>query len=871
MKSTQLKSILVAALLLMTLNAAGAPIDTRAALDIATRYLASQHDRFTASEPKLVHVYSEPSASNASLADFHVFNHEDGQGFIIVGGDDRTPGVLAHGNKAIDMANIPDNARWLLDEYKREMEYLRSHPEFENTAPPISAVSVAPMLNSTWGQDYPFSCQSPTINGFLCLTGCVATAAAQVLYYWRYPQSMPALNGYVTRTTEVEVLALPATTISYSSMLNSYAHYNTQNANAVGTLMRYIGQACHMNYDILGSGAFSYELIAALKAFGYNREASHLTRDDFTAEQWNEMILSDLQEGRPVIYFGRSETAGHCFVLDGCSAGMYHVNWGWNGNMDGFFMLSTLGLEPHLYNYDHEMFYQVYPDKDAKPTYDYADAGIYYTINGDQATVVSDNLYGGTYSGHVTVPETINHEGTTITVSAIDYRAFSECPGLISVDLPPSIKTIGQSAFAYSQNISSIAIPDGVTHIGIDAFSNCSSLTDVTMGSSVKEIGSRAFYLCKNIQRVNIRDLGTWCAIDFATTNANPLCPGACVCIDGQPAEEIILPEGVTTITPYAFYNARGFSKVSIPNTVTSIKHRAFEFCEDITEVTMGNQVKEIDEYVFYGCDSIKRVNISDVGAWCQIKFNMLSSNPLHDRGALYMDNRPLTNITIPSSVQAINEYAFNSCSNLATVRMGNSVTRVGQCAFQRCVNLKNISLSPMITKIETETFDSCCSLAAIVIPDRVTAINDYAFSGCSSLQTVTLGNRLHIIRNGAFRQCSAITSITSKATAPPTIESKTCFPMGVYNNATVSVPEASVNRYKQDSMWKYFANIVPINTSIDGDVNGDSEVNIADVNALVDNILLNNAPTSASDINGDGEINIADVNALIDMILNGQ
>ncbi len=315
-------------------------------------------------ELKLIHV--EPALAGRGAADFYVFNAEDGSAFVIVAGDDRAADVLAYGPQALDMETVPCNMQWLLNQYKRQLSFLREHPEMRvsKTFGRSTAVPVSPLVSCTWNQRSPFYNQCPTSGSQHCLTGCIATAMAQVMYYWKFPAEAPAMDAYTSEVNGMAVGALPGGVLEWDNMLDVYTtSATTQQRDAVAMLMRYCGQACHMGYGTSASGAYSDDELAGMKLFGYNAEAILLSRDDYSADEWAGMIEAQLAAGCPILYGGvdPDKGMGHGFVVDGCGGGMYHVNWGYSGSGDGYFVLDAFSTMGYTFSSGQEMLYQVYP------------------------------------------------------------------------------------------------------------------------------------------------------------------------------------------------------------------------------------------------------------------------------------------------------------------------------------------------------------------------------------------------------------------------------------------------------------------------------------------------------------------------------
>jgi len=363
-----LKLLIVLAFILMAMDVAAAPVGPDAALARATEFLRTRPGaslRSSYPEMRLAHI--ERSAADVRQADYYVLNAADGSAFVIVAGDDRATSVLACGDVSLDWDALPCNMRWMLDQYKRQMAFLRDHPAMSiNTrAADGNSVTVSPLVSCAWNQRSPYYNQCPTSGTQHCLTGCVATAMAQVMYYWKYPSQVPAMDGYTSELSGIAVGALPGGILDWDNMLDEYTTSATaQQKDAVAMLMRYCGQACHMGYGPSASGAYSDDELEGMKLMGYNADAALLDRDDYTADEWASMIEAQLAAGCPILYGGvdADKNAGHAFVVDGCGGGMYHINWGWSGSGNGYFVLDAFTYNGLKYSSEQQMLYQVYPE-----------------------------------------------------------------------------------------------------------------------------------------------------------------------------------------------------------------------------------------------------------------------------------------------------------------------------------------------------------------------------------------------------------------------------------------------------------------------------------------------------------------------------
>ena len=358
--------------------------------------------------------------------------------------------------------------------------------------------------------------------------------------------------------------------------------------------------------------------------------------------------------------------------------------------------------------------------------FDFEVDGIYYGREDNTTVYVTFGTYA--YSGSVTIPEQVTYDDITYNVTSIGYSAFS-----------------------YSNNLTSVTIPNSVTSIGNDAFSECTGLTSINIPNSVISIG------------------------DFAFTDCT----------------------GLTTLT--------------IPGSVTSIGSAAFIFCSSLASICVENGNPNYDSRD--NCNAIIETATEAMIAGCK-------------------------NTVIPNSVTSIGDYAFAGCTGLTSVIIPNSVIsdfdNHGIAWFYKCTGLTSVTIGSGITWMGI-TFLDCPNIT------RVTCLSPtppYAQPFIANID----GERIRVY----------------------------IFSEEIFDHASLYVSAESLDRYQQHPYWNQFQNILPIGEEgTTGDLNGDGEVNIADVNAII-NIILGGSDNSQgrSDVNEDGEVNIADANAIINIIL---
>ena len=226
---------------------------------------------------------------------------------------------------------------------------------------------------------------------------------------------------------------------------------------------------------------------------------------------------------------------------------------------------------------------------------------IYYNyINGGKEVEVTKggDSWSGYYSGDVNIPETVTHDGETLKVTGIGESAFSSCNELTSVAIPNGVTYIGEWAFNNCRNLTSVDIPNSVTSIGYGAFCGCKSLTSVEIPNSVTSIGGNAFSGCSSLTSVSI-------------------------------------PTGVTEISNYTFSGCTGLTSVEIPGSVTSIGYSAFEGCSRLTSITIPDGVTSINKEAFKDCNNLATVT-SLMKEPCKMGSSVFSGNTLY-KGTLYV------------------------------------------------------------------------------------------------------------------------------------------------------------------------------------------------------------------------------------------
>ena len=349
------RNILLTAALLVAVLASAAPVSRDQALKAAQEFVSHKPGMAKGRRMLLAHrAKAVTSAPQADEAGYYVFNIGQKEGYVVVSGDDRTPAILGYATGGAFVADsLPDNLRAWLAGYEDQLRYLATHQSAQLYAPADDREAIAPLITTHWDQDKPYNelCPTDPTTKQRCYTGCVATAMAQVMNYYKYPeQTIATIPAYTTYTHQISMTKIAPTAIDWDNMADDYGHdlgNTAEQQAAVAKLMKLCGAACEMDYTSSGSGAQTAKMAETLQTiFGYASSIRYLSRMDYRTEAWEELVYGELLDGRPVLYGGSSIGGGHQFIVDGYDGqGLYHVNWGWSGSYDNYFVLSILNPE----------------------------------------------------------------------------------------------------------------------------------------------------------------------------------------------------------------------------------------------------------------------------------------------------------------------------------------------------------------------------------------------------------------------------------------------------------------------------------------------------------------------------------------------
>ena len=904
-------------------------------------------------------------------ANYFVFNVGDDQGFVIAAGDDCVPAILGYADRGTFVGDsLPANVKWWLDGYSDAIGRLQASGQQAPRRAPTHA-AIPALLTCQWNQGSPYNMYCPQFfdTGETCVTGCVATAMAQIMYYHRVRsvRSVQAdIPGYTCATDwenygKMTVQGIPKNSpIDWNDMTDTYDNASTDAAKrAVANLMKYCGVSVKMDYSPSASGASSSYVVTALKNyFGYDAGTHYVWRSSYSDDAWDELIYNELANGRPVHYSGQGSEGGHAFVCDGYDGGgYYHINWGWGGYCDANFLLSDLtpsgsgiGSDGGGFNADQGAIIGAKPDGNLSPD----DSPMFFSDAAVKAICVGKWDTNG--DGELSY-----QEAKAVTAIGSEFKGSTAITSFEELRYFKNLKIIGTEAFAGCIQLTSIVIPEQVGVVGASLFAGCAALEKVEVVSENQAFDSRNG--CNAIVRKADNCLVAGCKTTVI------------------PADVAALGEGAFMQLP--------LTAVSIPKSVASYGKKVFYGCDDIETVMVGAKTPAALTADVFTCTSratlivrtgtlaayekanvwknfLKRIEISSstlpiqfadsqvkelcVANWDQDGDKELSyaeAAAVTDLGEVFKNN---TNIQSFDELQyftgltAIGDSAFYYCSRLTSAVLPETVTAIGASAFQYCFYLSSIRLSENLENIASDAFWNCVRLTSIRIPAKVSSIGDTVFGyctqltdvsvdpantvfdsregcnaivetstntlyqafvstripstvttigrfaysyvagltelripsnvtalagvsvfSCGDLRSVVLPAELTTIGHQSFDYCDSLKTVKVGMTVPPAITQRT-FNSRTY--ATLYVPTGCREAYLAADYWKEFKQIVEF---CDGDVNGDAQLDVADITLLVNIVTGYDAPLEirlAADIDGDGEVTTADVELLVKRLL---
>ena len=443
---------------MMAMSLLAEPVDQFTAMKKAQNFLANELYAGKVMAPSALQpvlLKAEMGSAKVNAPVYYIYNTSTT--FIVVAGDDRADEILMVGDRPIkDVNNLPLGMQDMLGQYKDQIMFLQEHPGLQPTSvqtptPSLNATTYGPLLTCNWDQEAPYYNQCK-FGSYQCLTGCPATSASMVFYFWKYPTAAtPAVPGYKSTISYSSYgsksythSALPSTTFDWANMLDSYTgSYTTAQGTAVATLMHYVGQAERMGYGTSAAGGSGVSVDSvcnirdAFTFFGYDASTTRFVKKTsaysggstlYTDSQWAALIQAEMAAGRPIVFCAVSSNAGgHAFNVDGynSSTNKYHVNFGWSGDGNAWCSLNSFGYSSYNFNVYQQMVIGIQPPSgsSATPTLTVSPSSLSFSTTAGQTVSKTFTVTGSNLTGNVTLTKTDANSAYTISPTTISASA----------------------------------------------------------------------------------------------------------------------------------------------------------------------------------------------------------------------------------------------------------------------------------------------------------------------------------------------------------------------------------------------------------------------------------------------------------------
>ena len=660
---------------IVALSVVAAPVDQATATLKAKSYLTNELFAGKMMAPAAVNpVLLKAEIGNVKLNQpvYYIFNTSET--FLVVAGDDRAEEILMVGDSPLkDINNLAPGMQDILNQYKEEISYLQEHPGLvvdpvfrPKTNTSLRATSF--LLTAKWDQETPYWNQCKfTYNGttYQCLTGCPATSASMVLYYWKHPTTevaaLPSYKAeldlsYYNVVSNFTYPALSATTFDWTNMKDSYTgSYTTAQGTAVATLMRYVGQAEHMMYgteDAGGSGIYTSDtqnIVDMFVLFGYDSSTCRVAnKSSYSETNWASLIQGEIAAGRPIVFTAVSSSAGgHAFNVDGydSSSNKYHVNFGWSGDGNSWYSMNSFSYSGYTFNQGQQAVVGIQPAGGQTTT-------PVLTVNPTSLTFTGCST-GETYTKTFTVTGTdlrgsvnVSSNSGTFTVSPTSITAEQAAAGAtVTVTYKPTSSgtqnaTITvSSAAAESKTVSVTGTATSTPKITVDP-------TSMSLSTTVGTPVTQTFTVTgTNLNgAVTLSCSGTGFSINKSNITKTAASQGATVTVTYNPTS-------TGTHTGTVTLNSTGAETVTLPLTGTAVgtptlvaNPTSLTF-----NATVGEQVTKT--FTVTGTDLTGNVMLAVSGAGFTIDKTNITQNQATNGATVTVTYKPTTGGTHTGTV----------------------------------------------------------------------------------------------------------------------------------------------------------------------------------------------------------------------------
>lgn len=531
----------------------------------------------------------EPRTLLANKA-FTVMGYNNG-GFVIVSNDDLLPAVIAYSNTVFDKNTSNAGFKWYLSAVEEAINgIVKAGKPRTMIAPDQSkyAAKIPSFVTSIWGQEKPYNnlCPEGTTSGTgswqgygstgRTVTGCVATAMAQIMYYNRWPEKgtggthsvyVKQANG----TKKIVTVNYEESFYDYANMIDSYkGHYSKEQGDAVAKLMLDCGVAADMNYATDGSGTYTENAARGLRRnFGYPETTQMLKRRRYSEQAWMDIIYNEINERRAILYTGvDNKNGGHAFVLSGYDeTGKVWINWGWDGASDGFYDIALLNPKSYKFSEDQDMIIGIEGEK----TETLQDT-ITVDTPGRLQELIADSIKSKISSLKINGKINSTDLRTIRQIAGNNPDGTIQRSSLVSLDLSDAVIVSGGDPYLVDDKRQ---LTTNDNEIPERAFFNCKSIRKLILPKSTMTIGDGAFGKLGRLDSISIPTGDDKNYIfdgqTLMTKNSKEI-----IAVMPNNKGDFNVAKGITKIHNYGFSGCSKLTKIVLPNTITTIGDEVF-------------------------------------------------------------------------------------------------------------------------------------------------------------------------------------------------------------------------------------------------------------------------------------------------------
>lgn len=831
-----------------------ASINETEARQVADKFFSAQSSRMMAPAAQSgVHL-----AYTAERGRFYVYDRGRNGGFVVVAGDDRLPQVLGYGKSGDFSASVlPSSVQYWMNEMNRQIAFLQSHDDVAAHMPVKREEAVGPLLTTLWDQGTPYNDLCPTYidnKGIeqRAVTGCVATACAQVMNYHQWPSVGTGSHSYVCNVNDMTPTQLSAdfsqSHYRWDLMLDYYdENSSAESCEAVAKLMSDVGISMNMGYGS-SSGAYETTAMQSLKRyFKYGNNCYLLERDYFGADEWDQILVDEISALRPIVYCGYDlsgmEGGGHAFVLDGFdNDGYFHVNWGWGGTYDGYFLFTALSPSGYNFEYGQDGIFGLVPETQN----DNVEKVLY--VRSQLLPITTEKPLGDNINLRI---EHLNAEGNMLDTAGYEERNGR---GYYYASIPMSVGVFDKNGverqnvqFDYHYSLGNSwfnsghyfdlnlpeTLEDGDYQIKMAYSLDAGSHYD----NRVYDFSGKELYV-----KMQVRE-GKAYLYDCFLSNTYTL-------------DSFVVPTGITVNQPFNV-------KVDLAYMMTWSSGNGTLGNVYLSLLKDGNEVARSEMYkVMIPYHTVKsyEMQLTAPAQWGQydLVLNDESGNRMMVQEDWFSDPyeaiEPVFVLPVCKNLvedfESMTANSSTSDKNVQGAFTSWTFTKSGVRApgEGRCNGTNAIMMKKASSFYNSQPLHQNFFMAQAVIFNQSTSPAKYTLEvsvdgGTTWQKANAIGGSDVVVPEKS--QVNAMWILNLTAAKPATFR--------------VAMTAGSAATYIDDFALYY--------TETEGDVNIDGEINIADVNTVID-LILSTQMLPAADVNGDGEINIADINALIDLIL---